>query len=348
MRSFAEKCIKGFKNAAFKNIELAGFFWGKNDTDIYKNQGEIYLVKEFSDFVRKNGLVSVFDFGYLSQGFDRVGELGISGAFMHPEVSKFENCEGFSYEMLSEFAQSLKNNNMGASIDIDGTEAFSDGDYLDAGRRYENHLYYGRKEGYINACNLYTQGKGPGTLFECCFADTTTPKGVYMRRLYNLTYQYIRGTYNNFPPKIQINDFDVVSGDQYVKIDIGIEDPDSYAGDINITFVKMPEHGQVAVAAGNKTLVYSADADYSGEDSFVITASDGFSVSAEKEVRVTVSKQEPVSRPEQEPDSHPEDSGEDDEEKEKNNSALYIASVFVVLIIIAAIVFVIVKARKKH
>ncbi len=287
---YMKKCVDGFENAGFQNLTLSGFYWYREEVNYSETDHEHLLVQGFNTFADFLGVETLFDPFYLSTGFDHWQELGFDGAVMQPNFAFRSSRDYFSVEMLEEFAFTAKKYELGVEIETDEPSYFKGDQYLEAGRNFESYLYYGAKTGYIDAVKTYYQGAGPGTFFDLCHADTSTPKGLYLRRLYELLYGFIKGNYSNTAPVVEVSDFEVVSGDR-VTVDIGITDTDSYWGDVSVEFVSMPLHGQVAVAATKKTLIYRADGDFSGEDSFVLVVTDGFSRSEEITVNVTVSAQ---------------------------------------------------------
>ncbi len=288
---FAEKCIAQFKANEYENLELAGFYWLREEINYSDSDHEAELVKQVNAYADKKKLDMLFDPFYLSTGYDHWEELGFDAAVMQPNVA-FDNTSYFELGMLGEFAQSAYNNHIGVEMETNEPSYFRGDDYLKAGYNYESYLYYGSKTGYMNALKTYYQGANPGSFYDFCHADINTPKGIYLRRLYDLTYNFIHGVYKNEAPKAEVQDIEMVAGDSRVTADIKITDTDSYWGDVTVEFVKMPEHGGVTVAASKKTLIFRADDGYIGTDSFVLRVSDGFNYSEEITVNVTVN--EPV------------------------------------------------------
>ena len=289
LKWYAGKCVSEFESAQFSNLELAGFYWYREDVNYSDSDHEAELIKEFNRYAAAKGLATLFDPFYLSVGYDHWEELGFTGAVMQPNAA-FSNTTGkyFETEMLAEFAQTVNKRRLGVEIETDEPSVLSGADYLSAGKNYESYLFYGAKYGYMSAVKTYYQGAGPGSLYNFCKADTSTPKGIYLRRLYDITYKFLKGEYKNDPPEVRAEDFETVAGARRTMVDLDITDTDSYWGDITVEFPQMPQHGYVAAAAGKKSLVYTADEDYSGEDSFTVVVSDGFNRSKETVVHVTV------------------------------------------------------------
>lgn len=289
---FADKYIAAFKEKKYENIELAGFYWLREEVNYSDSDHEDELVRSFNEYVKRKKLVTLFDPFYLSVGFDHWEELGFSGAVMQPNLAFSDTYSYFELGMLGEFAQSVYNNNLGVEIETNEPSAFRGDDYLSAGKNYESYLYYGATTGYMNSLKTYYQGAGPGSFYDFCYADINTPRGIYLRRLYDITYSFIHGVYKNTAPEVSVEDIELVAGDSRVMADMIITDSDSYWGDITVEFPRKPANGSVAVAANKKTLIYRANDGFVGEDSFTVSVSDGFNRSSEVTVKVTVSAPE--------------------------------------------------------
>lgn len=284
---YADKCVNAFAEKNYKNLELAGFYWYREEVNYTDSDHEPELVKAFNEYAESKKLKTIFDPFYLSTGFDHWEELGFSSAVMQPNVA-FTNKDYFELPMLGEFAESAYNNHLGVEMETNEPSYFRGDDYLKAGYNYESYLYYGAKTGYINSFKTYYQGAGPGSFYDFCYADTKTPHGIYLRRLYDLTFNFIHGTYSNLPPKIEVSDMELTEGDSRSMVEISIVDDDSYWGDVKVEFPTEPKNGSVTVAANKKTLIYRANRGFVGEDSFTVVVTDGFNRSEEKTVKVTV------------------------------------------------------------
>lgn len=286
---YADKCIAQFRKNNYSNIELAGFYWLREEVNYSDSNHEAELVRAVNKYIDKKKLVSLFDPFYLSTGYDHWEELGFSGAVMQPNVA-FPVSSYFEIPMLGEFAETAAEKYLGVEIETNEPSVFRGDGYAEAGKNYESYLYYGYKTGYMNSLKTYYQGAGPGALYDFCYSDISTPKGIYLRRLYDLTYSFIKQTYKNLAPEVSVSDIEMVSGDKRATIDITINDPDSYWNNISVEFPAQPQHGRVASAAGNRKLVYSPDDGFVGNDSFTVMVSDGFNYSEEITVNVIVAE----------------------------------------------------------
>lgn len=293
---YVDKYIDGFKEKGYQSIELAGFYWLREEVNYSDSDHEDALVQAMNDYVKSKKLKTIFDAFYLSIGYDHWKELGFSGAVMQPNYAFRSARPYFESGMLEEFAISASKNNIGVEMETDEPAYFRGDEYLEAGFNYESYLYYGKKTGYMHSLKTYYQGAGPGSIYDFCYADTSTPKGIYLRRLYDLTYQFIHETYKNEPPVLEVQDkIELVSGETRAVSEIKITDTDSYWGDIKVEFPTEPSHGVVKADANKRSLVYRADREYIGEDSFTVRVTDGFGYSEEFKINVTVSAPEEVS-----------------------------------------------------
>lgn len=284
---FADKCINEFNSKGYESIELVGFYWLREEVNYSDSNHEAELVKAFNDYVKSKKLKTIFDPFYLSIGFDHWEELGFSSAVMQPNVA-FSNTDYFNLSMLGEFAQSVRNNHLGVEMETNEPSYFKGDDYQKSGFNYESYLYYGAKTGYMHSLKTYYQGAGPGSFYDFCHADIKTPRGIYLRRLYDLTFNFIHGTYRNSAPVVEVEDMELTEGDSRGMVSINITDDDSFWGDVKIEFPQEPKNGSAAAAANKKTLIYRANNGFVGEDSFTVVVTDGFNRSEEVTVKVTV------------------------------------------------------------
>lgn len=288
---YINKYINAFAEKNYANLTLAGFYWIRDRIDYLDSNHEIQLIQAVSAYINDKGYELIYTPQYLSYGFDCWKELGFGGAAM--QANLLEN--GKNPEMLAEFAHSTYFNKLGAVIRTADFDKYNsqDNSYRDFGYLYESYLHYGSKNGYISGLNIYEQGKGPGAFYEFCYSDKNTPKGIYLRRLYDLTYRYIKGNYSNLPPVLEIDTkVELIFGETQAILDLSVSDADSYWENIKIDFPSQPQHGNVVISEDKKTLTYNANSDYVGEDAFTVCVNDGFSSS--KAITVNVSVIKPV------------------------------------------------------
>lgn len=285
---YALKCISAFRGKGYKHIYLAGFYWYKESVDRTISAHEEELIKAANSYAERRGLKTLFDAYYLASGIEKWESLGFSAAVMQPNVAFTESYPYFKLPMLDEFSETAAKYRLGVEMETNEPSFFMGNDYLTAGRNYESYLYYGVKNGYADAVKTYYQGAGPGSIYDFCHADVSSARGKYLRRLYDITYSFIKGNYKNEPPVVSADDIELYEGDSKILTDITVTDTDSFAGDITVSIVEAPKNGDAAVVSGNKRLVYSPRDGFTGEDSFTVIASDGFNSSEPITVHVKV------------------------------------------------------------
>ena len=320
---YVDYCVNTFNSKSYQKIYLAGFYWVNDEIDYSRSNQEEEFFKKSNEYVRNKWLLTVADFSYLSSGFDSWQTNGFNGAVMRPNaafaVSDSEYY--FNPQMFDEFTQTAMNNHIGIGIETDVIASYNGDNYFEAGRSYERYLYYGYKNGYSEALCSFTQGNGL-TFEKFCNADVNTPKGQYLRRLYDQTFNFLNGLYKNVAPTVSVSDIRMVAGDSRITAAISVADEDSYRGDLRIEFPTSPKNGSVAVSSDKETLIYRADDGFVGEDSFTVRVTDGFNYSEEVSVTVTV-----------EPNSAQNVSQEDSESANANDDSQKTDNSFLIIII---------------
>lgn len=284
---YIDKCLSDFETKGYEALSLGGFSWGNNELDYGDSDHEVLLITEMNDYVHRMNCETVISFDYLASGFDSWKAFGFSDSLMKPN-SVYGNDKGFGFDVIAECAENAHKYQMGVEIEIAGLEAFQGDSYQRAGFNYEGYLYNGKAKGYMTSLKVFDQGFGE-VYYTFCYGDLSTPKGIYLRRLYELTFKFIHYTYSNLPPILETeSEIELVNGDTNITLNLSVNDDDSYFDDIKIEFPRMPAHGNVAAAANKKSLIFSTDQGFEGEDSFTVRVTDGFGYSEEHEIKVAV------------------------------------------------------------
>lgn len=282
-----------FEQAGFKRLELAGWYWYNETIDESWNADEKAFTKQAVAALRAKGREVLYDPFYLSLGYDQWREYGFSAAVMQPNVSFLKSRPYFELEMLDEFAQTIAEQHLGVEVETDEPSYFRGDDPSRPATYYERYLFTGAKTGYMNALHTFYQGAGPGSLYDFAKATGNTPTDIRLRRLYDVTYRFIKGTYENLPPETDVPDSVRCDPGERLKFDISWTDADSFPGDIRVT-VSEPEHGKAQIAMNRKTVSYTPEDGFTGTDVFYISVTDSQNPEQVYPVRVTVGT-EPVS-----------------------------------------------------
>ena len=277
-----------FETAGFKYLDFVGYYWYNETIDEAWSNDERAFTEGATKLLRDGGKTVLFDPFYLSVGYDRWREYGFTGAVMQPNVSFLKSRPYFELEMLDEFAVAAASEHLGVEIETDEPSYFRADDASRPAQYYERYLFVGAKTGYMNALHTFYQGAGPGSLYDFCMARDATPADLRLRRLYDITYQFIKGTYSNLPPAVSSipSELRTEAGER-VRAEIEWSDGDSFPGDVQIV-AGDPEHGTAQILANRKTLVYRPADGFEGSDSFTVTVSDGQNEPQVFTVRVSV------------------------------------------------------------
>ena len=260
-------CTK-YKECGFKNIELIGFYWMREEIPYQLSDHEDKLIGEAKKVIDEilPGACLLYDPFYLSQGWDRWESYGFDGAVMQPNLA---GKEYFKIEMLEEFASQIKKNGVGVEMETDEPSYFKGSEAKEKARIYENYLYYGWKDGYIDALQTYYQGAGPGTIYVLY-----TSSDPYLNHLYKMTYKFIKKTYSPVPLTIDAGNMAVSPDSSQNMAKLTINDSDIYKG--NITAKANAAHGRVSVYAASSRITYTPSKGFTGRDDITLTLTDSF------------------------------------------------------------------------
>ncbi len=279
-----------FERAGYDRLEFVGWYWYNETIDESWSADEKAFTEQAVAALRARGREVLYDPFYLSLGFDQWQEYGFSAAVMQPNYSFLSSRPYFERGMLDEFAQAIASEHLGVEIETDEPSYFRGDDPSRPANFYESYLYVGAQTGYMDALHTFYQGAGPGSLYEFCHATGSTPADIRLRRLYDVTYQFIKGTYANLPPDVTAPEEVSTEPGQRIKFDISWTDGDSFPGDIRVT-LSDPEHGEAQVAMNRKTIAYTPEDGFSGTDLLTITVTDGQNGERAYPVRILVGVQ---------------------------------------------------------
>lgn len=251
----------------FKNIEFRGYYW--YDEAVYPEENKPYIVTETSKIVHNRGYDFFWIPYYTATGFSSWEAFGFDVACMQPNyVFKVEE----PYSRIPQAAYLTQLYGMGIEIEISAKSFTNDILY----RKYLEYLSGGVLYGYMEDCvHMYYQD----TLV---YYDAATSKDESIRQIYDYTYQFIKGTLDVYPDKLDEIKLTVQKGTALSGV-IMENAPSYLAFEIN----SMPEQGTVSVATDG-TFTYYAPADFTGTVSFTYTYTEGLCDSEPCTITITV------------------------------------------------------------
>ncbi len=173
--------IRQFESHHYQNLRLAGFYWFTEYVDI---EADAAMLREFTDYVRSLGYITIWSAFYRAGGFNRWQECHFDLTSMQtnyfPSEPQLPNAGGV--ERLKENAELTDSLGMGVELEADnpakerGITAFKE--YMKAG------LDYGYADGY----HVYYIGGGPSEL--CTIYNHQDP---YFQSMYHDLYKFLKG-----------------------------------------------------------------------------------------------------------------------------------------------------------
>lgn len=264
-----------FESANFSHLELVGYYWYGEEVNYSWSEDEAEFTRLATQAIEDGGKSVLFDPFYLSTGFDHWQELGFDGAVMQPNVAFSDSRPYFDTEMLWEFASAAKQYHLGVEVETNEPSFFNNSATAEAAAyNYERYLYVGAQTGYMDALHTFYQGAGPGTLYNFCYATQENGNQRRLRRLYDITYRFIKGTYQNLPPACEIPSEITVSSDERSAIEISVFDEDSFAGDVKAEVVSCT-NGRAQVAATKQSVIFIPDDGFVGDAEILLSVTDG-------------------------------------------------------------------------
>ncbi len=329
-----------FENANFSHLELIGYYWYGEEVNYSWSEDEAKFTKLATEAIEVGGKSVLFDPFYLSTGFDHWKELGFEAAVMQPNVAFTDSRPYFDTEMLWEFAHTIGKYNLGVEIETNEPSFFTNQSTMtEAAYNYERYLFVGAKTGYMDALHTFYQGAGPGTLYTFCHATGGGGNDRRLRRLYDITYEFIKGTYQNLPPVCDIPTEAYVPAGERSEVDISVTDEDSFPGDLKAV-VESCRNGRAQISATKKSLIFIPDDGFTGDTEVLITVTDGQNEKMEYKLVLHVGAEPPAVSEE------PSESTSEQTETSDGGSYLWILLAVWGVAAILAVVALLMKKRK--
>ena len=262
---FVDESIAAFEGADFQNLTLVGFYWYAELVNYAAADFSEELVVSFNDYVHSKELGTMWIPYYCAPGMERAVELGF-------DVACVQNGYAFPDEesenglvqpgVIADSLDIAYKYGLGAEIELQLVEDFYD--------RYSEYISGNYSAGVMtDSYPAFYQGGGPGALYTCAYGNNT------QRALYDMTYMYLKGTYEEFAPVIEqdgpvyfLKDSTKNSGT------LRVTDGDTPRTELTIAYLEEPSHGKLSIDADGYFL-YVPDTGYTGDDSFVIELTDG-------------------------------------------------------------------------
>ena len=223
----------------FKNIEFQGYYW--YDESIYSENNTPYIVSETAKIVHERGYDFFWIPYYTAKGFSAWDSFGFDIACMQPNyVFKVED----PYSRLEQTAYLTKLYGMGIEIEISSNSFTNDILY----KKYLEYLSGGVLYGYMEDCvHMYYQDV-------LVYYTAANSKDERIRQLYDYTYEFIKGTLDVHPEKL--DDISVSCTKDTAVSGVIVENAPGYMSfDLELS----PASGSISIASDGSFTYYPAE-----------------------------------------------------------------------------------------
>ncbi len=332
---FMDRVDERFAEANFKNIELKGYFCNSEGITCQRFDYEWDFARDAAGLMRDRGLYCVMIPYYQAVGIDANDEFKFDAMLMQPNLSFNDTLKDDPEGMMEDFAETAKQLGLGIQMEI------ADGVRWDAslGVYYEQYLVSACQNGIMtDTVHAYYNGAGPGVFYDCAVSNNPA-----LRRYYDLTYKFIKGTLS-FPTEKVGADYTealTVTDNKRTSGETGV------LGDWYCTYklTKSPKNGYVNLENGGNIFTYLADRKFNGVDSFEYQILYNGEVIATHTVTVTVDRNTQGESSLHESNTE-QSQDEPDKEQEKASALPFVLGGIAAVGLLAAIIFIIKKKKK--
>ncbi len=279
---YVDLCEKTFNDSNFKNLNLTGFYWWTELVRYSETTFDPELIKYFTEYCHSLDHAAIWIPYYGAPGFWEANELGFDVAALQsgyafprePDSETGNPQKGTCYDSMS----IAKKYGLGVEIELslvnDATERYTD--YL-----VQSYLLGCMKDGV----SMYYQAGGDGEFYRAAFSANSS-----VRRIYDMTYQYIKCTFSLAEPYMDYEgDISLIvdANNKRNKGNFPVENGDTIGANLQIDELNRPEHGDLSLEAKG-FFFYTPDEGYIGEDSFSFSVTNGYYTSKLFTVHINV------------------------------------------------------------
>lgn len=285
VQTFVDEVIARFESAGFDRLELKGFYWHEETVRYAVTDYEERLIQSVNEYVHGKGLKSIWVPYYCAPGYERAVELGFDAAALQSGYA-FNRSADAEKEVglvqagaVADSAATAKKYGLGMEFEIDTNVS----GFL---TRYIQYLNVGCATGCMDG-HMMMLYHGVNGMYSCA----TGGDGSDLRKAYDLTYQYVKGTYTCSAPVIQPGQVIVAPVGKRASGTLVITDEDSGKNSLKLAKSEVSEGLSCVVEGDGFYLVNTSDT-LPGVYTFTLQVTDGFNLSAEETVYVLVTEGE--------------------------------------------------------
>jgi hypothetical protein len=251
-----------FKEQNYSNLELVGFYW-HDEVIRYDDLSLCAAIRYTAQKAHENNLLAIACPYYIAMGYYDWYTLGFDLVFYQPSYYWKKDVNRITHTVTA-----AKEIGMGVEMEVesDVTKEF------DKLMVYAKYLQFGVDYGYMDNIHMFYYANP-----FCGSCDTKTQLG---RQLYDLTYQFVKGTLAFSVKDIVYDKVFTCKAGEKISENLDIKS-------LNATLAVYPKYGSVKI---NNTgdFTYTPYEGFAGEDSFIIEAVISGNETVKYEVKIKV------------------------------------------------------------
>ena len=174
--------------------------------------------------------------------------------------------------MLCEFSETCTKYGLGVELELNHTAVYESERRASEAEKYFDYLRGAYYYGYLGCATAMYQGAGPGYLHVACYSDDPE-----IRKIYDYTYLFIKGTLAPEVPRISATRFCRRSDGSYALSLSASGGGDIFTRDVSYKVIRQGAHGAAAVNDENE-LIYIPGYTFSGWDKVTVLAENHLSL----------------------------------------------------------------------
>lgn len=261
-RWFMENTLRRFEEKKYANLRFGSFYQGCESVPFEVSDDEEALFTGANAIAHSLGVFTTWIPSYLGAGFARWKEMGFDFACMQPNHMFHDWDSG----MLCEFSETCTKYGLGVELELNHTAVYESERRASEAEKYFDYLRGAYYYGYLGCATAMYQGAGPGYLHVACYSDDPE-----IRKIYDYTYLFIKGTLAPEVPRISATRFCRRSDGSYALSLSASGGGDIFTRDVSYKVIRQGAHGAAAVNDENE-LIYIPGYTFSGWDKVTVLA----------------------------------------------------------------------------
>ncbi len=277
LKTYVDRIVGAFEDANFAHLELKGLYWHEEIVQYTTTSDEEAFVMAFNDYAHGKGLKTIWIPYYCSPGSERAAELGFDCATLQSGYAFGGNDETGSPlpGTLDDSAGQAKKYGLGMEFELDiGKPDFRE--------RYYKYVHTGYKTGCMDG-HMMMLYQGVTGILSCSQGAASSDR----RQVYDMTYQYIKGTFAALTPVVAPNQCVVGAVGDRTSGRLDVSDGDSLRGDLKTGELDIPE-GLPFMLEGDGFYLLNGSNATPGTYDVHFSVTDGYNLSELSTVKVVV------------------------------------------------------------